>query len=96
MRYWRIPESIVEAINYHHYPLQASNYRYEAAAVHLANVIANNLQPALSIDDDLVADPKAWEVLGLSPEVEEMISEKLLTMMDDILSMFYYEQTKAA
>ncbi|MFO7603388.1 MAG: HDOD domain-containing protein [Gammaproteobacteria bacterium] len=90
LRQWKLPESLIEAVAFHHQPLLAEAYPQETAIVHLANVIANNIQPAISTDDDSIAEPLAWETLGLQATLLERLHEEVFQQLDDILNIFYY------
>lgn len=68
-RRWNFPDSLVEAITYHHHPGRAPRYAREAAMVHLADIIAR----AKALGDTYDArvppvDMEAWKVLGLRKE----------------------------
>jgi HD-like signal output (HDOD) protein len=41
LEHWRIPESLREAVHWHHEPACAQNARLEAAVLHVSNVLAN-------------------------------------------------------
>lgn len=92
LRQWKLPESLIEPVAYHHEPRLAKVYPQEVAIVHLANVIANDIQPPISADDDNVADPQMWQVLGLEPSLLGRLHEEVYTQLDDVLSIFYYTQ----
>lgn len=67
---WNLPRSLQEAVEYHHRPRQASRFPVEAAAVHVADIIANALGLGSSGErrvPPLV--PEAWEATGIDPSV---------------------------
>jgi putative nucleotidyltransferase with HDIG domain len=90
LRQWKLPESLIEPVSYHHEPMAAKVYLQETAIVHLANVIANDIQPSISTDDDNMADPLAWKLLELEPSLLETFHEEVYQQLDDVLSIFYY------
>ena len=92
LRQWKLPESLIEPVAYHHIPTSAKVYQQETAIVHLANVIANNIQSPISTDDDTMADPLTWKLLGLDPSLLERLHEEVYTQLDDVLNIFYYTQ----
>lgn len=92
LRQWKLPESLIEPVQYHHEPTSAKVYLQETAIVHLANVIANDIQPSISGDDDNIADPLAWKVLDLEPSLLERLNEEVYLQLDDVLNIFYYSQ----
>ncbi len=75
---WNLPASLQEAVHYHHAPGRAQRFPVEAAAVHVADIVAialglgnggERFVPPLS--------PDAWEKLGipldlLPPALEEL------------------------
>ncbi len=92
LRHWKLPESLVEPVCYHHCPAEASNYPQEAAAVSLANAIANTIEPPYSADDDLPIDTSIWGTLGLQDDsLDELINETRLAFTNTV-SMLYPKQ----
>ena len=71
---WRLPDSLVEAVRYHHFPLEAEEHRLEAAIVHLADVIACAVHdPAAESGRVPPLEPRAWELVGLSADIMESL-----------------------
>lgn len=67
LKAWRVPESLQDIVRHHHEPDPASPYALEACVVHIANSIANRVEPARNIADcEMRVAPVAWEVTGLS------------------------------
>ena len=92
LRHWKLPESLVEPVSYHHCPADASNYPQETAAVSLANAIANTIEPPYSADDDLPIDTSIWGTLGLGDdELDELINETRLAFTNTV-SILYPKQ----
>lgn len=78
MRRWNMPQSLAEALSYHHDPIRAQRYPAEAAIVHVADVLVNALEFGSS-GESLVPpiSNAAWSRLsldaGLLPTwIEEM------------------------
>lgn len=92
LRHWQLPESLIEPTAFHHQPGRAKQFPQETAVVHLANVIANNLQPSVVFCDDTVEDHQAWQILGLSAELLETLHEEVYAQLDETLDLLYFEQ----
>jgi len=89
MRHWKLPESLVEPISYHHRPADAKHYPQEAAAVSLANAIANTIEPPYSADDDLPIDTSIWGTLGLEDsDLDELIHETRLAFTNTVSTLY--------
>ncbi|BBL69412.1 HDOD domain-containing protein [Methylogaea oryzae] len=91
MRYWQLPESLWMPVRYHHAPELAPEYMLEACLVHMANAIADGVEPSRRGAAPLAyspISPKAWEMSGLeaaaiAPVVQEANLE-LFDMLDII------------
>lgn len=74
MRVWHLPETLVEAIRFHHTPQQAEQHPLEAALVHLADVIACAVHdPATEYGRVPPMEPSAWELTGLHVGIMESV-----------------------
>jgi len=91
MSAWHFPESIIEPVRAHVYLEAPETYLKDAALLHLANNIANNMQSPISRDDDTMLNPKAIELLQLAPETIEAIYEETYRHLDELLEIFYYD-----
>lgn len=64
---WGLPPRAIEAIRWHHRPLQAPRYRVEAALIH----IAEHVTQSAAVDKGAASchrmDPRAWSLVGLAP-----------------------------
>ena len=66
---WRLPASIKEAAAFHHECGRAQKFPLETALVHLANSVANSVEPSRDIlECSPMRDPLAWELTGLSED----------------------------
>jgi len=88
---WHFPDSLIEPIRSHVSLAGQEHYLKDAALLHLANHIANNLQAPISRDDDTVLNPRAVELLQLTPETVETIYEETYRHLDELLEIFYYD-----
>lgn len=77
MRAWHLPEGLVEAIRFHHQPLQAQTNPLETALVHLADVIACAIHDSASETGRVPPmESGVWELTGLSINImEDVINE---------------------
>lgn len=87
---WQLPDSLVAAARHHHEPLEAGEHVLETCIVHLANSIANRLEPGRNINECRpVIEPRAWEITGLAREVVDPVlreaNEEFLAVMDLLL-----------
>jgi len=53
LRAWQLPKSHEEAVAFHHQPSRAPEYRFEAAMVHVADIIANTLQIGCGVETSI-------------------------------------------
>lgn len=88
---WHFPESLIAPIRSHAALNSTEHYSKDTAIIHLANNIANNLQTPVSRDDDTTLNPKALEILQISPDMIEAIYEETYRHMDTLLEIFYYD-----
>lgn len=93
MRAWKLPESLEEAVAYHHTPSKAKHYPVEAAIVHLADIITNSLRMGSS-GEYLVAplDPAAWEIIGIPASILSSIVENMERQFTDAIQTFLPSQ----
>jgi HD-like signal output (HDOD) protein len=69
-RAWHLPQSLADAVAFHHEPGLAGEHLGEAALVHLADVIAHALELGNSGDPHVPPlDAGAWDRVGLAPGV---------------------------
>ncbi len=89
LRAWKLPESLEEAVAFHHSPSSATRYPSEAAVVHLADIIANALQIGSSGEFFVQPlDTAAWEVVGLPASIISAIVNQIERQFADTVEMF--------
>lgn len=88
---WHFPESLIGPIRSHVSLVDNDQYNKDAAIIHIANNIANNLQPPISRDDDTMLNPRAIELLQLTPEIIESVYEETYRHLDMLLEILYYD-----
>jgi len=66
MDYWNLPEYLKEVIAYHHNPLAAPRFGYEASIIHLADIITKSIGAGSSGDVAVPPlEPESWNKLKL-------------------------------
>lgn len=91
LRNWYFPDSLIEACAYHHRPDQSLKFHQEACIVHIANVIANNLQAPISRDDDTLLQPEVLKQMGITQVMFESFHEQVYLQLDNVLQVLYYD-----
>ena len=86
---WGLPDSLVEPVKYHHLPDQAKRYATEASVIHLANVVANQIEPLIANLENLSLDEKIWTILNCTSDHLEDITSVTKLMYADTVGMFY-------
>ncbi|MDC9724486.1 MAG: HDOD domain-containing protein [Gammaproteobacteria bacterium] len=85
---WRLPSSLEEVVRHHHTPTESEEFSLEVAIVHIADIMVSSAQLGHSGDHHIPPlDPKAWELLGLAPEVLPEILQHVTTQLDDLTSV---------
>lgn len=85
---WNLPESLQEAVTWHHDPFQAGLYIGEASAVHVAEVMAHGLGWGRCGDGLVPAfRPEAWERLALDVDEVPSIVEVVEGQMESALHL---------
>ena len=80
---WNFPGAFREAVAYHHLPRLASRYPVEAAAVHVAEVMAHAMGWGRSGERRVPPfDPTCWDTLGFEPSVVGMLVEEVERQME--------------
>ncbi|VAW94850.1 hypothetical protein MNBD_GAMMA21-2553 [hydrothermal vent metagenome] len=88
---WHFPASISEPIHYHHNPEESPEFKTDSAVIHIANVIANNIQAPISKDDDTLLQQAALDTVGITQNDIEGYYEQVYELLDNVLQMLYYD-----
>ncbi len=77
MRMWKLPNSLVDAIEFHHSPSRSQNYPLITAIVHVADVVASAIRSGTGASEAAPPlDPAAWDMIGLPPlAIEALLLE---------------------
>lgn len=92
---WGLPEALIEPVRYHHQPDQAKRFATEASVLHLANVVANQIEPLLSNSVDLSLDEKVWTILNSTSDHLNDITAATKSIYDETVGIFYPQRSAA-
>lgn len=90
MRQWQLPDSLWLPVRYHHSPGQAPACRVEAALVHIANAIADGVEPNRPGSVPAKMSPiaaQAWELTGLDEGIIPTLVQEANLELFDMLDM---------
>lgn len=85
---WRFPDALRESVRFHHRPQRASRFPVEAAAVHVADIMAHALgwgrsgQPVVP-----TFAAEAWDVLGLEEGVIPLLVDEMEHQLEAALNL---------
>lgn len=88
---WHFPDTISQPINHHHDLACPDEFKTDTAIVHIANVLANNIQAPISEDDDTIMKPEAIDILDIDQATIESYYEEVYNLLDDVLQLLYYD-----
>ncbi len=92
LRDWRLPETIIDATEFHHEPSKAELSPLGASIVHIADVIAVNVEmDENSKEEDYIvakADPVAIAVTGVTELIIEDIKEEAAVQFSAAIELF--------
>jgi putative nucleotidyltransferase with HDIG domain len=87
---WGLPESLVEAVRYHHRPSEAKEFPLFPAIVHLADVIAYEMKLGTGGEPTIpVLDPAAIKRTALTRAFLTDIQDYVRDEVDEAISLFY-------
>lgn len=85
---WRLPNSLGEAVRYHHTPKKAENFPLEVAVVHIADILVSAAQLGHSGDNHVPPlEPEAWDLLGLDESVLPEITQHVMEQLDNLTAL---------
>lgn len=90
LRKWKLPESIVSVVAYHHRPAATKFYQLETSLLFLATSLASADLSGVELDEAIeLVDPVVWKLTGLETaqleSVLEQIPHKVMEIMDVVL-----------
>ncbi|HHH35529.1 MAG TPA: HDOD domain-containing protein [Gammaproteobacteria bacterium] len=94
LRFWRLPDNLLQAVQFHHEPQSAPDFPLNAALTHIANQLANQSYPLTCRGDsqpgevsDPLIQPQAWEISGLFPDVIDETREEVNVQFQAMLQL---------
>lgn len=86
---WGLPDSLIEPVKYHHSPDQAKSFATEAGVLHLANVVANEIQPLIANLGNVELDEKVWTILNSTSDHLDDITSASKILYKETVGIFY-------
>ncbi len=87
---WGLPRSLIEAVQFHHYPSRAQEHPLFPAIVHLGDVIAYEMNLGTGGEPGIPElDPSAVQRVGLSRSFLTDIQDFVRDQVEDVVSIFY-------
>ena len=91
-RLWKLPESIIKPLEYHHEPQKAETFRLDAAIVHIANTVACMAELVSTNEDESPwINPVVWEITGLTSDVLETTMTRVQDEFEEVFELLYSE-----
>lgn len=88
---WNLPPKLIAVILHHHQPSAAGRFAFEAAIVHLADILCRSLNIGYAGDNKIPAlDKPAWESLRIRPQAIESLLAAISKEFDDISLFITY------
>ena len=87
MREWQLPKSLQAITEFHTEPVKASEFKLEAAIIHIASAITKNALEKIPVSPEtLVIKPECWEITGLSiddmADIKKEVDEQASMVMN--------------
>ncbi len=88
---WNLPPKLISVILHHHQPSAAGRFAFEAAIVHLGDILCRSLNIGSGGDNKMPAlDKMAWDSLRIKPEAIEALLAAVTKEFDDISLFITY------
>ncbi len=86
---WGLPRSLIEAVQFHHRPSEAKDHPLFPAIVHLADIIAYEMELGTGGEPNIpVLDPAAIQRTGLTRSFLTEIQDYVRDQVDEAVSLF--------
>jgi HD-like signal output (HDOD) protein len=90
LKRWKLPLLMEHAVRYHH-DLQGARYSLEPSIVHLADIMTHAMGIGSSGEHFVSQlDPGAWECIGLSTNILDVITKQADRHIEEIFTFFYF------
>lgn len=95
---WGLPASLVVPVSYHHEPSLASEFKLETAIVHVANLVAKNLQQKdfTVAYDEINFDKDAEKITNFNEVKYDLIRQELPGLYQSATELFLSKEIAAA
>jgi HD-like signal output (HDOD) protein len=88
---WKMPPKLITVISHHHQPSTAGRFAFEAAIVHLADILCRALNIGYAGDNKMPAlDRPAWDNLRIRTDAIEPLLITIHKEFDDISLFISY------
>ncbi len=88
---WNMPPKLVSVLLHHHQPSTAGRFAFEAAIVHLADILCRSLNIGYAGDNKMPPlDKAAWDSLRITPQTIEALLADIQKEFDDISLFITY------
>jgi len=86
---WRLPQPLVEAVSYHHFPSAAKTDKKLTAVIHIADALAYEMEYSGSGETYVpTIDPESMKELGILQPYLTGVKEEIRDTIDETISMF--------
>ncbi|MCU7906262.1 MAG: HDOD domain-containing protein [Candidatus Thiodiazotropha sp. (ex Epidulcina cf. delphinae)] len=97
LRKWKLPESIISVVAYHHRPAAATAFQLETALLHLASVLAYAEISGADLEEVCErVDAGIWLSTGLQGDEIESLLEETPQQVAEIMDVVLAPKTKTA
>jgi len=95
LKEWGLPDSLVDPVKYHHEPNLAKRFATEASVLHLANIVANEIEPLYENNESLILDEKVWTILNSTSDHLLDITTASQSLFNETVGIFIPQRAVA-
>ncbi|MDT8405347.1 HDOD domain-containing protein [Sulfuriflexus sp.] len=94
LRQWNLPPSLCEAVEFHHTPHLARQYRREAAIIHIANFLANTMpgRAGGDVEESEALDVTTLQTAGLTPDILQRVLRDADAQLHETMEIMIYNE----